>query len=299
MAVKKTSVQETLKFPGFTYMGFDIPGLEIPTSLIDDLGPGEPAYKLVPKSIPLAWRVGLYLVGRDLSLGIEDAEYLPEPVKKAGKLVYQDTQKRKGRGGWHKDGVLFLPKSETPKGMWQMKDPYVLAKHFKDIEGFEEKDGEWKIKSLPDTREEYVWLPEGDGNFVVPPTKHEITPYHPITGTPFETIENREKAIKRWTDAGLTEEQAKKEVSRFYRRNSAGLAAVFSWSFGSDGPLGVLLDSGPRSWDPDVGSFPASRSAERSEAPKNSGFRLITKEKYDFFEAERKKLEAVREAANK
>lgn len=76
------------------------------------------AYELAPVSTPLAWRVALYSVGRDLALGEKDAERLPEPVRQAGSLVYKDAQERKGRGGWHKDGILYnIPRTETPKGV--------------------------------------------------------------------------------------------------------------------------------------------------------------------------------------
>jgi len=252
--------------PGFTYRGFDVPAIGMPASLIDDLGTGEPAYKLAPKSTPLSWRVALYSVGKDLSLGIEDAESFPMPVKEAGRLVYSDAQARQGRGCWHKDGVYILPRSDAPEGMLQPEDDgCVLARYFRDIEGFEKKDGGWKINPSPNTREELVWLPFGGGSFVVP-TMDGV--YNPITGTPFETVKDRDEALKRWASAGLTEEQAAKELSRFYRRNS-GTAAVDSWSSGYYGAMCVLLYNAPAYRYDNLGSFPASRAAERSEAPKN------------------------------
>ena len=252
-------IVKTMNIPSFTYRGFDVPAIGMPACLVDDLGTGEPAYKLAPKSSPLSWRVALYTVGRDLSLGVEDAESLPTPVKEAGRLVYSDAHERKGRGGWHKDGVYILPRSEAPKGMLQPKDDrFVLARYFKDIEGFEQKEDGWKIKPSANTREELVWLPFGECSFVVP-TKEGA--YNPITGTPFETVRDRREAAKRWVSAGLTEEQADKEISEFWREND-GVAVVGSWSCGSGyGPLRVIIYNDPRYRDASISSFPASRVA--------------------------------------
>ena len=266
MAVKTA---KTVEIPGFTYRGFDVPALGMSTALIDDLGTAEPAYKLAPKSTPLSWRVTLYTVGKDLSLGIEGAESLPTPVKEAGRLVYSDAQARQGRGCWHRDGVYILPRSDAPKGMRQPEDDnFVLARYFKDIEGFEDKHG-WKINPSPNTREELVWLPFGDGGFVVPTMDGA---YNPVTGTPCETVKDRMEAVKRWVSAGLTEEQARKELSRFYRR-SEGTTAVYSWSGDYNGALSVSLVSAPDDGYISLGSSPASRAAERSEAPKNQHHR--------------------------
>lgn len=243
-----------IKIPAFHYRGFEIPALKIPDPPIADLGTYEQAYKLAPKSAPLVWKVGLYHVGMGLSLGDKDAESLPEPVKQAGRLVYADAQEKLGRGVWHKDGALFVPKSETPKGMWQMSDPWSLVRYFSNIKGFKEggKEG-YDIDPLPETREEYVWLPEGGGQFTVPTG---YGPHHPVTGTPLETVESKDEALKRWMGAGLTEEQANKELSRFYRRNTPGLAAVNSWSNVLGGPLCVDIYDEPRSRYPIFGSFP-------------------------------------------
>ena len=253
-------IAKTMNIPGFAYRGFDVPAIGMPACLVDDLGTGEPAYKLAPKSSPLSWRVALYTVGRDLSLGVGYAESLPTPVREAGRLVYSDAQERKDSGVWHKDGAYILPRSDASKGMLQPKDDgFVLARYFRDVEGFEDKDG-WEIIPSPNTREELVWLPFGDGSFVVPTMDGA---YNPITGTPIETIRDRKEAVKRWIKADLTEEQAEKEISSFYRR-SEGTAAVGSWSDGLSGPLCVGLDGGPGFRYASVGSFPASRSAERS-----------------------------------
>jgi len=292
-----TKAAQKVKLPGFRYGGFDVPGLELSASLTNDLGTSEQAYKLAPKSAPLSWKVGLYMVGRDLEIGSEEAEALPGPVKEAGRMVYSDCQKRKIEGAWHKDGVLFVPRSQAPKGMLQPNDDnYALARYFKDIEGFEEKSDAWKVKPSAQTEESLVWVPKGGGSYVVPTMDGS---YNPVTGTPFETVENRKEAVKRWEKAGLSPEQAEKEISRFYRAD-LGTRAVGSWSDDNYGPLCVYLYDGPWSGGSSVGSFAASRSAERSsEAPKNSGYRLVTSDEIMSFEDDRKALEAVRKAVNK
>ncbi len=291
-----TKTAEKISMPSFRYRGFDVPALDLSTSLIDDLKTSEPAYKLAPKSAPLSWKVGLYMVGRDLEIGSEEAEALPGPVKEAGRMVYSDCQERKAEGTWHKDGVLFLPKSEKPKGMWPMPDGYALAKYSMGIAGFTEKDGVWQPDPEHDTIEEYMWLPPGDGRFVAPPDSGEGA-YHPL-GPPRFTVGDRKEAVKRWVNAGLTEQQAGKELSIFYRADS-GTRAVISWSDGDDGPLCVNLYGEPRGRGSSIGSFAASRSAERSEAPKNSGYRLLTSDEFRSFENDRKALETIRKAVNK
>jgi len=280
---------QVLQTPAFTYRGFDIPALDVPGELIDNLGTAEPAYKLAPKSAPLAWRVGLYMVGRDLELGEDDAETLPEPVRQAGRMAYEDCQARRGRGAWHKDGILFEPEA-TIRGSVRPGKDYFAARFFRDIEGFEQTDDGWKIKPSPDTRESRIWVPYGSGHFIVPTGDGA---YNPITGTPFETIKDRDRAINRWLDAGLTEEQAEAELSRFYRGSNVN--AVSSWSFGSNGPLCVSLGGGPWDGDSSNGSFAVSSSAERSEAPGNKGFRVLTEAEYAGFERDRKTLGHLRE----
>lgn len=289
MAVKTAEVMKT---PSFSYRGFDIPALRISTELIADLGTSEPAYKLAPKSAPLAWKVGLYMLGRDLALGEEDAKALPEPIKQAGRMVYEDCQARtkpdKGSGAWHKDAVLFEPEA-TIKGSIKPGNDYIAARYFIDIEGFDEKTN--KIKPSPRTREERIWVPKGDGWFIVP-TKYGL--FNPITGTPEETIADRGEALKRLADAGLAEN----ELSR-HHRGSSGTYAVNSWSSGCDGPVCVGLYYEPGGRNSALGSLALSRSAERSEAPKNMDFRLLTKAQYDALKADRKTLEAVKSTVNK
>jgi len=290
----KNKVADKIGFPSASYRGIDIPGSKILKTLYSDFGTSEEAYNLAPKSSPLSLKAGLYLIGRDLAYGIGDADSLPEPVKEAGRLVYEYAQQRKGRGVCHKDGVIIELNATIPGNIRPGED-YVVGIYFQNIRGFKKKgDGSWDIDTLPETREEKIWLPEGGGSFIVP-TRYGS---NNRLGLPDETIEDENEAIKRWVDAGFTEEQARKELSRFYKRNQ-GTAAVLSWSDNRDGPLGVYLVGEPDRRSSGVGSFPASSPAERSEAPKNSGYKLLTKEEYQGYVEDRKTLEKVRNDVNK
>jgi hypothetical protein len=258
-----------MRIPGFTYRGFRVPPLNLGAELIDNLGTGEPAYKLAPGSVPLADLVALYMVGMDLAIGEQLANGLPDSVKEAGRLIHEGYQARQGRGCWHKDGAILLPESEWPRGEVHPPGKH-YAVYLTDIEGFEKKEGAWRPKPSSNTAEERIWLPPG-GAFIVPSAYGGLA-YDPKTGVPKETEKNRDKAISMWRDAGLTEEQADKELSGFYRRNS-DVAAVYSWSFGCLGAVCVGLGSAPAYRSSSLGSFAASRAAERSEAPKNSGLK--------------------------
>ena len=104
-----------IKFHGFTYGVFERPAGKVNLSLYSDTNPGETASVLAPRSSPLANKVAFYVIGRDLLLGVEGAEALPEPVKRIGRAVYKECQKRrrvdkrKWEGHWHKDAVLIEP----------------------------------------------------------------------------------------------------------------------------------------------------------------------------------------------
>ena len=129
-------------------MVFSIPSLEISYSLFDNLGTSKPAYGIAPRSSPLSFRVALYLIGRDLKLGIEDTLKLPESVRTSGTLVCEDAHKRTGRGAYHKDAVQYIERNNAPNNMRQPKNKnYVLARYFYDIAGFEEYDGKWKLQT--------------------------------------------------------------------------------------------------------------------------------------------------------
>lgn len=282
---------QKLKVPGFSYRNFDMPNLSLGAELIQNLGTSEEAYKLAPKSTPLAWRIALYTVGRDLEIGEPLADELPESVKEAGRLVYKDAHDRKARnasGCWHKEAIKFLPMSEKPRGVFA-PEGYALARHFRDAI-FVKEGNIYRIQpSEKDPEGALKLIPKGGGSFIVP-TKYEI--YDP-DGMPEATEADMEKAVRMWVNWGLTEKQARNELSRFYRMNES-TAAVGSWSGDYDGPLCVNLDFVPGCRYSVIGSFAASSSAERSEARKKNGFVNLEKEEYKSLLKDRATLEKVR-----
>jgi hypothetical protein len=252
-----------LTVPAFTYRGFTVPALTLGEDLIASIDSKEPAYKLASLSAPLATRIALYTVGLDGEIGEPSVRNLPEAVREGGTRIYEDARQRKKKNTndpadvpvtcWHKDGVYLLPRSETPKCMLQPEDPrYVLAKYFKDVDGFEERGGIWQIRPTSDTTELFVWLPRGDDCFVVP-TKDGV--YHPVTGTPFETVLSKNEALKRWMSAGLTKEQAEEGLTRFYRARPSEIAVVDSFSDGYSGEFAIEIVAPPSSVDATSGFF--------------------------------------------
>ena len=102
-----TTTQSAIALPDFRYTGIDNSAHILERQLYNDLGPGEPAYVLSPRSAPASLKVSLYRVGRDLTFGLNDADNLPESVKEAGRLVYEDCEKR--------FETLFLIRITSPK----------------------------------------------------------------------------------------------------------------------------------------------------------------------------------------
>lgn len=281
MAVK------TITVPDFSYNGIDVPSLDITNPFVANLrdvtspvpGPGTiPAYELAADSIPLVWYVALYSVGRDMNIKLEDPEQLPDTVKKAGKMVYNHAQERQCMGLYHRDAVLREPNVKRIRGEKKPKDG-VAARYFADIAGFEYTGDDWKIIPAPETKEVSLWLPPGAGmpdevgDFVAP-TPEGI--YHNLTGTPLRTVRGRERAIREWTKAGLTEEQAEKEVSRFFRGcEHSTVNAVLSWSDQIYGPLSISLNMQPDELIGGYGSFAARRKEARPRAQSSEGQKAL------------------------
>src|SRR3989339_806297 len=103
---------KVLTLPGFEYRGFSVPAIELQKELHGYLNTTNPAHELSPKSVPTAWKVALYHVGRDLSYGFDGVEKLPETVKQAGTLIYADCQAKRGIWDWHKDAAIPLDSKE-------------------------------------------------------------------------------------------------------------------------------------------------------------------------------------------
>ena len=76
-----TATADIVEHSNFTYQGIAVPALRINREVLADLGTGEQASVLAPKSVPYAWKVGEYLVGRDQPASFE------APVRNAGKMV--------------------------------------------------------------------------------------------------------------------------------------------------------------------------------------------------------------------
>ena len=248
---------ETLNFPGFKYGVFERLAGRVNLSLYSDVGSCEPASVLSPRSSPLADKVAFYVIGRDLVLGVEGAEALPKPVKRIGRAVYDACQKRRRgednwQATWHKDAVLIEPGATIPGNPRPGKD-YVASRFFQNIKGFSEDETD--VITTSETTEERLWLPVGDGRYVLP-TVGQNTRY----GLPQETDGDLDKVVKAWVnvDLGLTEETAKAEVAKFFRGDQ-GLCAVWSDSDHVVGALFVSLLGRPSYGYGYIGSFPLSR----------------------------------------
>ncbi len=291
----------TIQTPGFIYRGIHVPAIETPTKLIENLGTSKSVYELTPLSSPLSWRVCLYQIGRDLTLYQTrerepsfELKVLPTEVKELGLLVYNDAQERKVRGGWHKDAVEFLPNDQLPLGVMPAPETYQWARYYQDILGFEEvKEGVWRPTTDENTVTGLVLLPQGGGKFIAPNPQNGFV-FDPRFGTPTYTTD-KDNAIGIWKQAGnLTDEEAEKELSKFFR-GTERVKAVGSWSYVHDGPLSISLSNEPRDRNFDIGSFPASRVADRSEAPANPDYVLRRREELEALEADREMLDRFQE----
>ena len=273
MAVSTQVKTEVVKFPGFKYGVFERSEGRVNLSLYSDIGPGESASVLAPRSSPLADKVAFYVIGRDLALGLDQAETLPEPVKRIARNVYADCLARSRKkvpepwqATWHKDAVLIEPSATIP-GNSRPGEGYVAAKYFQNIERFTEDESD--VVATPQTVEERLWLPQGGGKYMFPDVGQNTR-----FGLPQRTGELGE-VVKAYVNAdlGLTEEAASREASKFFR-GSEGLFAVGSDSSSGGGALCVSLGGGPGYGYVGVGSFPLSRSAsgasQASESVLNS-----------------------------
>lgn len=144
-------------------------------------------------------------------------------------------------------------------------------------ESFERGDNGWKAKLGADSDVHEITIPETG---YVERTCDGA--YRPGVGTPFSTVETRKAAKKSWTDKGFSLEFAENVVSSFYSRNEGeGTASVLRWcGSDDDGRFSVSADDDPDYGSSRVGSFPASRSAERSEASHGKGIVVMDEAEY-------------------
>jgi hypothetical protein len=134
-----------------------------------------------PRSSPLIWRFGLYRIGRNLQWNLPDVQGLPEKARNAGKLVYSVIQKYRHVmfGAWHSDVVQASGNSMI---------------YLRGIKKFEYADSLLKPVEF-EFRKDLENVPRG--GFVVPTEDGEVDPE---TGIPFETVGERDVAIRRWSE---------------------------------------------------------------------------------------------------
>lgn len=246
---------------GLGYRGFQVPALRIERSLRKDIGTNKKAYQLTgSRSTTTTVWLNFYHIGRDLALYgqngselPEDLKSLPEADKEIGRLVYSDCQARaKGekpwKGLWFDDVLNYDAKK--PIGT-VVPEGYIFAELVQGIEGWEVDEGKGLFVPQGGIKIP-VEIPVSSGAFALG--------YDGFTGMPKRVEPDEAKAIKALRDSGLTEEQAKSELSRVYTTNS-GLAVVGSGASRGGGPLSLSLSAGPGYGDRDVGSVAASRLA--------------------------------------
>ncbi|MBI5332336.1 MAG: hypothetical protein HZB65_02085 [Candidatus Aenigmarchaeota archaeon] len=292
---------KVLTLPEYEYRGFSVPEIELSRELHGYLNITRPAYgclnitrqarELAPLSSPASIKVFLYHVGRDLSYRFEGVEKLPEIIKQAGVLVYNDCQAKIGIWDWHKDAVIILDSKETIPGNLRPGKDYVVALYYQDIQGVVEKNNDSEIIPSTDTKKQEpvkIWVQPGRERIIVP-TKDGL--YSPL-GPPIETLPRGQdaKAKTRYEDAGLDYE---KERSLSYVSES-GIRVPFSGSDEHGGALSFGLVS--KFWEGyyTFGSFLASRSpsgARRdSEKTYQDGLRDGTNQTLDELQSTMQKL---------
>lgn len=246
---------KTKNTPSFDYMNFRVPGLsDYGVLLYSDSGfhvnpqlvlnheDKGPLYIMNGGMEPLVLRSAFYTIGRDLLLmDAEKAERLAPEVRMAAKSVYRQARQKLRKGAWHGDCFVFIEKPDVPKGILHPSDEgYMPAWCYSDVEKVVPDGDGYKIETKSTTTETFLWLPPGEGRFIVP-TKDGT--YHPVTGTPFETVKDRKEAKKRWVSMGLSDTEADMEISRFYRELPKDRKYGISCSLSGDecGPFGISI----------------------------------------------------------
>jgi hypothetical protein len=249
-----------LRTSAVKYRVFDIPDLELYTSLFDGLGEKHAVYELVPRSSPLSIKTGLYVIGRDLEYRIGDAESLPEDVKEAGRLVWRMCHEGEqiAKCHVHNDAVLFEYKSDIPE-LEKPADDYFAARLFHNIAGVEKVNGVWRPVMQHNSKEMRFWCPPNGNRISVPSTYNRF-------GFADETVDRlgKEDVIRDLMNLGLTEEQAKNEVSKDARGGDPfkdnQIVIIFSYYDDCSyfGPLAINMGVHPEFVENKIfGAFPA------------------------------------------
>ncbi len=281
----------------FNYRGLGRGGFGLEESLYANFG--ERFAEIAGKAGTLSKKTGLYILGRDLQRGVEDAESQPEGAKMAAKAVYADAQQRRqGKnyaGTCHSNAIEILGSSATIKGNAKPPGEYVAAIFYENTGGFEKnRSGGYEVIEIPGkTTKHNIWLPEGGGSFII--YRIQADAYNWL-GLPDETTPDIGVAIKSFMKAGFTEQEAKNEISRLYW-GGKGLRAVLSNSNVLSGPLCVNFDSEPWFRIPNIGSFAVSSIAERSEAETKSGV-IVPPNEYTALLKHKETLEAIKQKVN-
>ena len=139
--------------------------------------------------------------------------------------------------------LVFMEKSEVPGHIWHPSDEsYSPVWYFSDIEKVENAGKGYNIRSKNSTTKTFLWLPPGNGSFIVP-TRSGIHDH--VTGMPLETVGDRAEAKRRWMLSGLSDIEAEREISCFFREMPEGARYGITCSMSGDesGPLGISIKS--------------------------------------------------------
>ncbi|MBL7160909.1 MAG: hypothetical protein ISS93_03620 [Candidatus Aenigmarchaeota archaeon] len=251
---------------------------------------GEPFKDIHAYSGALRDLRGLYEIGLAHEMGQELD--LPAEALEAGKTVYHVFHQRP-KGNVTDDACDY----NGGKQLRKVLDTDRSVRWIVHPAGFEDTEDGWKANLGEHSDVRYILVPKtGFTEMTVDGA------YRPDTGTPFATNESRKKAVQTWVKAGIPEEIAGKEVSYFYSREEGqGTAAGGRWRNNpEDGPFYVYAVYEPGLWSSNIGSFPVSRSAERSEAgPEDRGVQVVSVDEYRRLVADSKTLETVRKTVQK
>ncbi len=266
--------QDLLEFASFRVGRAEIEGGTIPRELYEGIGSNDTYAAKSARASPARVKSFLYIAGSP-AFSIE----VPESTLTTGRILHQDqidrSQGRKPyQGHIHNDVLVYLPKSQTPRGHTQMGDRWHLARYHINVKDLQ-PDG-----TFTETEEPIFpsWVPV-DG--VAVPNAHGYL--DPDTGLFLETVESKadrlqdeEEAIQRFRQANIERNLAMPELSRVYSGgNHNTVYVVRSVADDYDGPLCFSIRDGPGGRGPDIGSLPLSRSPSGARPLSESQYRRL------------------------